>query len=99
MATLANTNISRTVSLDAQTPLAQGDSGMIIEVFRVASGGASGDTTVLVPTLITDIRMVLPNVGASDNLSTTAANTNVTLTLTSGTVTFGAFQVAVIGRR
>lgn len=99
MATLASTNITGTISPNGEQPLSYGQSGLIEEVFRVASGGASADTVALLPRYITDIRMVKTNVGASDNLSTTAANTNVTITLSTGTVTVGAFQVSVIGRR
>jgi hypothetical protein len=101
MATLGSTYISQTIAPNAEHPLAWGDQGMIAEVWRVASGGANADTVVLTPRFITDIRYVDPNVSASDNLSTTAANTNVTLTLVNGAVTntFGAFQVMIVGRR
>ncbi len=99
MATLASTHISSTVSPGGEVPIGWGQSGLILELYRVASGGAAGDTVVIAPRFITDIRMVQTNISASDNLSTSAANTNVTLTLVAGTSTFGAFQVALIGRR
>lgn len=99
MATLASTNISGIASPNGEVPIGYGDSGLIIEWFRVASGGANADTVALSPRFISDIRYVHSNVGASDNLSSTAANTNVTLTLSTGTNTVGAFQVAIIGRR
>lgn len=97
MATLASTNVTGTIARDGGKPLSYGNSGLVFEVFRVASGGAAADTVALTPQYISDIGLVLPNVSASDNISTTAANTNVTLTLASGTSTIGAFQVTVVG--
>jgi hypothetical protein len=96
-------NITRTISSDASKPIAFGGSnGLVMEVFRIAAGGAQTDTAAITPQYISDIRMVESNVSASDNLSTTAANTNVTLTLgivgTAATATIGAFQVRLVGR-
>ncbi len=99
MAALANTNLSGIASPGGESPIAWGDSGLIIEYFRVASGGLNNDTVLLTPRFITDIRFVQSNVGASDNLSSTAPNANVTLTLSTGTNSVGAFQAAIIGRR
>lgn len=103
MATIASTNITGTVAVDGSKPIAFGGAtGLVMEVFRVASGAAQTDTVVIAPRYISDIRIVESNVSASDNLSTTAANTNVTLTLgmvgTAATATIGAFQVRLVGR-
>lgn len=104
MATLAFTNVSRFVAADNVTPLAYGQSGLVEEIFNVASGGAAADTVVITTAslnYITDIRDIRSDVSASNNLSATpsVANTTVTATLIAGTSTFGTFRVRVIGRR
>lgn len=98
MATLASTNLTTAIAVNNEQPLAYGDSGLIYEVFKFA-GGAASDTVALTPRFISDIRIVLVNAHASDNLTHTAANTNVTLTLAVSTVTSVTFQAVLIGRR
>ncbi len=104
MATLASTNISSFIAADNVQPIAYGQSGLVEEVFRVASGGAAADTVAITTAAlryIVDIRLIQTNVSASDNLSTLAsvANTTVTATLVAGTNTFASFLIRVIGRR
>lgn len=99
MATLGSTNISGLIAPGGEQPQGAGDSGMILEFFRVASGGASGDTVTLTPRFASDIRTVMSSVSADNNLSTNAGNTNVTLTLRIGTNTAAAFDVWMWGRR
>ena len=104
MATIASTNVTRTFAPDNVVPILWGgNDGLIIEVFRVASGAAQTDTVAITPRFTANIVGVQSNVSVSDNLSTTAANTNVTLTLgmvgTAATATIGAFQVYLIGQR
>lgn len=98
MATLASTNITSALAANNEKPTAWGDSGLIVEFFKCA-GGAVGDTVALTPTWITDIRIVSSNQTATDTLSQTAANTNVTLTLTASAATNVTFQAFIIGRR
>lgn len=98
MATLASTNISSAIAVNNERPLSFGESGLILEVFKCA-GGAVGDTVAMTPQFITDVRMVESNQSATDALSQTAANTNVTITLTASAATNTTFQVRVIGRR
>jgi len=98
MATLASTNITTAIAVDNSQPLAFGDSGLIIEIFKFA-GGAAADTVAITPRWITDVRAVISNAHATDTLSQTAANTNVTLTLAASAATNVTFQVQIIGRR
>ena len=98
MATLANTNVTRNLSANNETPFGFGGGGMLIEFFRVASGGVSGDTTVLTPRDITSIKAVMSGNAGSNNAST-SGTTNVTLTLAGSTNTVAAFDVWVIGNR
>ena len=100
MATLASTNVTTAIAPGGMIPLAEAN-GLYVEVFRVAGNGTAGDTIALTPRLITDVRYVRGNIPASDGLSQSAANTNVTLTLgatftTTDTVTY---MVEVIGAR
>lgn len=98
MATLASTNITTAIAANAEQPVAYGDSGLLIEFFRCAGGGV-GDTCALTPRWITDIRAVQANQTATDALSTSAANTNVTLTLTASAATNVVWSASIIGRR
>ncbi len=98
MASLSSTNISTAIAANSEQPLAFGDSGLIMEVFKVA-GGAVDDTAALTPRFIADVRMVEANWAVTDALSQTAANTNVTLTLKASAATNLTFQARVIGRR
>src|SRR5262245_39277229 len=100
MATLASTNITTAIAPSGLVPHSDA-AGLYIEVFRVAGTGTAGDTIAITPRLIGDIRYVRGNLPASDNLSQSAANTNVTLTqgtsfATDSTTTY---LVEVIGVR
>lgn len=100
MAALTNlTNITTAISANAEQPVAFGQSGLIIEFFRVALGTV-GDTIAVVPRWITDIRAAQGNgLPATNNLSTSAANTNVTFTLTASGATNVNTDIQLIGRR
>lgn len=100
MATLASTNVSTAIAPGGMIPVSDSN-GLYIEVFRVAGSGTAGDTIAITPMIIGDIRYVRGNLPASDDLSLTAKNTNVTLTqgasfATDSTVTY---IVEIIGRR
>lgn len=90
MATQAATRV-KAFSLDQPIPLG----GFHIEIWRVASGGATGDTCTIAPDRG---RFVVSAVGgpASNGLSTTGTNTNVVMTLVGGTATMGAFDVQLL---
>ena len=90
MATLAATRVSASY-LDQSSPA----SGFHIEIWRVASGGANGDTAAITPARG---RFVVSVVGgpASHDLGTAGTNTNVTLTVRTGTNTVGAFDVQIL---
>lgn len=99
MATLGSTNITTAISANAEQPVAFGQGGLIIEFFRVTHG-ATNDTIAITPRWITDIRAVQGlGVAASNNLSTTAANTNVTFTIQAAGATTLFADVQLIGRR
>lgn len=100
MATLAATNITTVLAPSGLVPVSDG-AGLYLEVFRIEGLGTAGDTVTLTPTNIGDIRYVRGNVPASDNLSLTASNTNVTLTqgVTFDTEATVTYIVEVIGRR
>lgn len=99
MAALTNlTNITTAISANAEQPVAFGQSGLIIEFFRVALGTV-GDTIAVTPRWITDIRAAQGSgLPATNNLST-AANTNVTFTLTASGATNVNADIQLIGRR
>lgn len=97
MATLASTNVSSSLPVNGEEPLAFGGAGMLIEVFRCA-GGAVGDTVALTPKYIKKIKTVISNQSASSNAST-SGTTNVTLTLTASAATSVTFDAFVIGNR
>jgi len=88
MATLAATQVDFNFGL-------LNNSGFPIEVWRVASGGANGDTVAITPARFDLVKAAIGG-PASHDLTTTPA-TNVTLTLKGGTVTAGAFDVWIIG--
>lgn len=100
MATRASTNVSSAIAPGGVQPVTFGEDGLYIEVFRVL-GGTAGDTVTLTPRYITDIRSVSGMIPVSDNLSATAANTNVTLTygLAVTTTTTISYCVEIKGRR
>lgn len=97
MASVATSNISN-VTTQVTNNLARNWSfgGCPVEVYRIAAGQASADTAALKPATFTNIQAVMTTIGCSHNL-TTNANTSVTLTIQSGTVTVGAFDVWLIG--
>lgn len=90
MATLASSQVTG-VYLDQPIPMP----GFHIEVWRVASGGANGDTATIAPKRG---RFVVSAIGgpASNNLSSNGANANVTLTISTGTNTVGSFDVQLL---
>lgn len=100
MATRASTNVSSAIAPGSVQPITVGEDGLYIEVFRVL-GGTAGDTIALTPRWITDIRSVTSMIPASDNLSSSAANTNVTLTygVAVTTTTTLSYCVEIKGRR
>lgn len=97
MATLANTNVTRSLSANNEIPVAFGQGGLLIEHFRCA-GGAVGDTVVLRPEVITSIKGVYAQQSSTSNAST-AGTTNVTLTLTASAATTVTFDAWVVGNR
>ncbi len=98
MATLASTNLTSAITGDNSQPIAFGEGGLLIEVFDCA-GGSVDDTVALTPRWISDVRIVLTNACATDNLSHTAANTSATLTLKASAATTLTFMAVLIGRR
>ena len=97
MATLGSTNVTRNVSALTEQPLAYGEAGLLMEVWRVP-GGTVGDTATIVPTFISDVRTVMAQQSSTNGLSTNA-NTNVVVTLTASAATNVNFDVWLIGRR
>jgi len=97
MASVATSNISN-VTPQVTNNLSRNWSmaGCPVEIWRVASGQASADTAVIKPATFTNIQSVMTSIGCSHNLGTTT-NTSVTLTIQSGTVTVGAFEVWIVG--
>lgn len=103
MATTTPVNITETIAPNNAQPIAFGQGGLEIEYFRVpfSAGAALGEEVVITPRWITDVRMVQSNLSATDNLSLTAVNSAVTLTLrtsVASTVTSN-FMVSIVGRR
>jgi hypothetical protein len=100
MATRAATNVTTAIAPGGIQPITVNEDGLYIEVFRVL-GGTAGDTVALTPRYITDIRSVTSMIPASDNLSTSAGNTNVTLTygVAVTTTTTLSYCVEIKGRR
>lgn len=98
MATLGSTNISTAISANAEQPFGFGGSGLIVEFFRVTLG-ATADTIAITPRWITDIRAVQSGIPASHNVTSSAANTNVTFTLLASGATTVFADVQLVGRR
>jgi hypothetical protein len=99
MATLASTNITTNINPNAEQPIAFGQAGLEIEFFRVALGGVA-DTIVLTPRWSGNIVAVQTGgLPASNNLTTSAANTNVTLTLLASGATNATADVQLICRQ
>jgi hypothetical protein len=98
MASVATSSISN-VTPQVTNQLARNWSmaGVPVEIWRIASGQASADTAVIKPATFNDIQSVMTSIGASHNL-TTNQNTSVTLTIQSGSVTVGAFEVWIVGK-
>jgi len=97
MASVATSNISNLTVLETNNlsrNLSVG--GCPVEVYRIASGQASADTLVLKPGTFSNITTVMTTIGATHNL-TTNPNTSVTLTIQSGSVTVGSFDVWLCG--
>lgn len=91
MAALTNlTNITTAITANGEQPFAYGQAGLEVEFFRVALGTV-GDTIAITPRWSGNIVAVLEGPPATNNLSTTAANTNVTMTL----LAYGATNVNV----
>lgn len=98
MATLGSTNITTAIAANAEQPVAFGQAGLIVEFFR-ATLGTVGDTIAITPRWITDIRAVQAAPPSSNNLSTSAANTNITFTLLASGATTVTTDIQIIGRR
>lgn len=96
------TNVTTQIAFNNEAPIAYGQAGLYIEVWRVA-GGTVGDTIALTPKYIANIRSVIGTGGlaASHNISTaaTASNTNVTFTLTASSATNVNFDITLLGQR
>lgn len=96
-------NITETVAPAGAQPIAFGQGGLEIEYFRVpfTGGVALAEEVVITPRWISDVRIVQSNFSATDNLSLTAVNSAVTLTLRASTATNvnGSFMVSIVGRR
>lgn len=95
-------NITDTIA-QGQQPIAYGGGPLEIEFFRVpfTAGIALAETVAITPRFLSDVRFVQSNHPATDNLSLTVANTNVTLTLRTSIASTidGNFMVSIIGRR
>lgn len=100
MATLANTNVTGYLSPNGEEPFAFGQSGLMIETFRIsgAGAGAVGDTAALTPKYIKKVKSVVSGQAATSNPTTTGP-TNVTLTLTASIATNVTFDAWIIGNR
>lgn len=98
MATLASTNITSSINANGEQPIAFGQAGLEIEFFRVALG-AVADTIAITPRWSQNIVAVVGGPPASNNLTTTAANTNVTLTLLASGATNVTMDVQLICRQ
>lgn len=90
MATLASSQVTG-VYLDQPIPMP----GFHIEVWRVASGGANGDTAAIRPKRGRFVVSVLSG-PVSHDLAAAGTNTNVTLTISTGTNTVGSFDVQLL---
>lgn len=97
------TNVTELIATNNQQPIAYGQGGLEVEFFKVAfTGGISlGETVVLNPRWISDVRSVQSNLASLDNLDLSTRNSNVTLTLRSSQASTvdGSFTVSIIGRR
>ncbi len=98
MATLGSTNITTAITANGEQPFAYGQAGLEVEFFR-ATYGATGDTIVVAPRWSQNIVAVLNGPPASNNLSTSAANTNVTFTLTVSGATTVTTDIQLLCRR
>lgn len=94
VATTNITNLTRTVVGGKGTALNIG--GCPVEVFRIVSGQAPGDTAVLVPSTFSNVRSVMGPV--QHNLgSTGASQVTVTLAGNGTTATVGTVDVWIFG--
>lgn len=98
MATLGSTNVNTAISANAEQPIAYGQAGMEVEFWR-ATYGATGDTIAITPRWSGNIVAVLNGPPASNNLSQSAANTNVTFTLTVSGATTVTTDIQLLCRR
>lgn len=87
MATIAATRVLETYSPTTEGPYS-------VEYWRLASGGAAGDTCAITPATGRFVRAV--SGGPFSNNLSTVASTNVTLTLIGGTDTQGAVDVRLL---
>ena len=71
--------------------------GFPIEVYRVASGGANGDTVAITPNRFAIVKAAIGGPASHDLPTTGVGASNVTFTLKGGTVTSGAFDIILIG--
>ena len=110
MAALTVTNITETLSVNGEQPVAWGGAGMEVEVFKVAPASNAkitvGDTATITPRFIADIRAIMGSTfPISHDLDPTAVETSIALTVTGGTSdVFSAANgnwgfVTIIGRR
>lgn len=88
------TNITRQISGGKGGQLSLG--GLPVEVFRIASGQATGDTAALTPQNINNIRSCFAGPFTHNATAASGAST-VTITLVGGTSTMGSFEVYVVG--
>lgn len=98
MATLGSTNVTTAIYADAMQPVAYGQAGLYVEFFR-ATYGTVGDTIAITPRWSQNIVAVLNGPPSSNNLSTSAANTNVTFTLTVSGATTVTTDIQLLCRR
>lgn len=99
MAALTNlTNITTAISPNAEQPIGYGGSGLIVEFYRAALGTV-GDTLAITPRWSNNIVAVLNGPPATNNLTTSAANTNVTFTLLASGATNVNVDIQLLCRR
>jgi len=98
MATLGSTNITTAIYSDMSQPIAYGQAGLYVEFFR-ATYGTVGDTIAITPRWSNNIVAVLCAPPSSNNISTSAANTNVTFTLTVSGATTVTTDIQLLCRR
>jgi hypothetical protein len=98
MAAVTATFIGNAVAPGGFQPIQFGGEDGLISEYWTMPGGTAADTIAITPRYVDDVRIAICSFSGFNNLSRTAANSSITITL-GATAAAGTYEIMLIGRR